>query len=227
MLRTYFRGLLPSLGAGGSLVAAALVVAGIVSGMLVFDGWPGKGGAAQARDGAVVLRAPRSGGDVRAISAVHRAPGAVVAGPSPRPARTRGATRRVTGAAPVARRRASRAVPQRVVAPARPVPPVAQPAEPAPSHAAAAGSPAPSPARTPAPPVSGPGPIPVPIPVPVPTPPSRPVGSLVDQVHQVEQAVPVPAPVQPVVETVNDVLDGTAGTVDGVLGGLLGGGGHR
>src|SRR3954468_520048 len=50
------RGLVPSLGAGGSLVGAALVAVAVLSSIVAFQGWPDAGAA--AREGTLTLGAP-------------------------------------------------------------------------------------------------------------------------------------------------------------------------
>jgi hypothetical protein len=214
-MRTYLRGFLPSLGAGGSLVAAALVVAAIVSGLFAFQGWPGAD-AAGADGGAVVLGDARGGVDARTVSAP-------AASPASRPVRVAsapGVVRRSRGGSASGRR--TGAVVPRAASPApTPSAPATRPpggraatAPPPAAHTPEAGPPA-----TP----STPGPLPVP----VPAVPARPAGTIVDDVQQV--VPPLAAPVQPAVGAVNHVLDETAATVDdtvqgvtGTLGGLLG-----
>jgi hypothetical protein len=215
---TYLRGFLPSLGAGGSLVGASLVVAAILSSVIAFQGWPA--GVLGGDGGSVALEgtpAARPAPDRTQAAPATRVDGVT----TPAVARRRGAARRAAGSGPTGRRRGSAPV-RRPVA-TKPAPAASAPAAPAPAGpSGGGGSSAPPssphstpPSQPPSSPPGGSGPL-----------PDRPVGSVVDTVQQV--VPPVPPAVQPVVDTVNQVADDTAstvddtvGTVNGVVGGLL------
>jgi hypothetical protein len=210
---TYLRGFLPSLGAGGSLVGASLVVAAILSSIIAFQGWPG--GTSGADGGSVTLRGPRPAPPVQRtrVAPAERATGAA----TPATARRRGSTRRTAVSGPTARRRGSTpAVPRSGVSA-----PAPSTTSPAPAPASAPSSPAKAKPSAPAP-SSGGGTTPAPSQPPVTAPlPDRAVTTVVDTVQQA--VPPVPPAVQPVVDAVNQVVDGAAATVDDTVGGLLGG----
>jgi hypothetical protein len=200
-------GLLPSVGAGGSLVAAGVTVALLASGLLAFRDWPG--GAARGADGTAALPGvPVKKASARrsaARTAVRASAARVAAAPARhrvrRAAADGGAIRRSSRTAPHA------ATPVTTPAPARATPVAAPGAASTPVSHARAAKPGPLPIATP-----------VPVPVPVPS-----VGSVQQTVSNVRHAVdPVvralPQPVQAPVQQVGDVAQGAAGTVDGVLG---------
>jgi hypothetical protein len=217
------RGLVPSLGAGGSLVAAAVVGVLLLSGVVAFRGWPGAG-AAHASAGAALAPA-------RAVAATDQAPRlrhplALIAKARPAPVarrRTSAALPHVPNAAPAHTRATPRAAAHAAPAPRhRPAPPARTAPPPAPA-------PAPGHATTPAAtPTSRPAPerplIPVPTPAPTPvTPPpvvvpQRPVTTVVDTVQRAVPRVPVvDATLDRTAATVDDVVDGATGTVEPVL----------
>jgi hypothetical protein len=201
---TYLRGFLPSLGAGGSLVGASLVVAAILSSVIAFQGWPGA--TAGGDGGSVTLQDRAAPAVAKPVQATPATSAARVEGATPAQARRRGATRRTTAPGPTPRRRGSApAAPQTggsapVQSPASPASPSPRGTEPAPTRST---PPAQHPSQpTPASPV-----------------PDRPVTTVVDTVQNA--VPPLPQPVQPVVDTVNQVADGAAMTVDDTVGGLL------
>jgi hypothetical protein len=189
------RGILPSAGAGASLVAAGIVCLAIVSGLLAFRGWPGS--AKGADDGTLALRIPAAKAEGRAAA-------------GPRIARTTFTARRVAAARPARRavtaprraraRQAPRPVRGRVGAPAPrgSTPPAATPAPAAP---AAPATPAAAPAaQSPAPEPVAPGPV----------------RNVVDTTRKTVAPVTdaVPAPVQQPVDQALDTVQQTAGAVD-------------
>jgi hypothetical protein len=215
---TYLRGFLPSLGAGGSLVGASLVVAAILSSVIAFQGWPGMAGNGGG-NGSVTLKDSRSAppGPAPALSRPAAGQATRTTGAAARPvARRRGAARGTAG--PTARRRGSTPVAPRTTSPAPSAPGSSPSTGSAPSSSAPPARPsAPRPTKPSSPPPSSPPSSPIPAnPL-----PDHPVSSVVDTVQKA--LPPTPPVVQPVVDTVNQVADDAAGTVDGVVGGVLGG----
>jgi hypothetical protein len=203
------RGILPSLGAGGSLTAAVFCAAAIVGGGLAFRGEAG--GSAEANTGDV--KVPAATDHARTASARPARTGPAVATVA---RRTR--TRTATAAAP--RRRTTRATVRRnATAPRAGLTPRAPTPATAPAPATA-----PKP-RTPAP-ASGGRPAPTPS-LPTPAIPAGTVTQTVQQVRQVAKPVVdlVPEPAQGRVQTVTDAVEQVTGvvdqTVDGLTGGLL------
>jgi hypothetical protein len=187
------RGLLPSLGAGGSLVGAAVVVLVVVSGLLAFDGWPG-GASARGDEPTLVLAGPP-----RSVTAPGDAPGPAAAAAAAAAALATGDT------APAPRPPARRTPPASVPAgsPPAPVPPAPAPvAPPAPASPPPRGAGSPAPALPPVTPV-----------------PDRPAGDVVEAVTELVPALP--QAVQPVADTATGVLGDAAVVVDGVAGGVL------
>jgi hypothetical protein len=208
------RGLLPSLGAGGSLIAAALCALAVFGGVLAFRG--DRPGTAHASSGELTVPAgavrARTASRSRLHDVIALARAAVAA---PRPAAVRRPVRR--------RARLTAPRPRSVTRPAAPpttprTTPVTAPATPAPAAPPAAATPAvpdlPSP-----PVVTG----------------SGTVRHVVQQTRTTAQPVvdaapaPVRAPVEQVAETVEQVagtvdqtVDGLTGTVDQTVGGLTG-----
>ncbi len=200
------RGILPSLGAGTSLIVAGVLCLAVISSIIAFRGFPGLGPGAERPP--VRLATPAADGTGRS------APVPIVVGA------TVGST---TPAAP-ARRPAARserahadgpAVPI-VTAPsggsgASPVAPVTDPVAPPPAASPSSGQPD-SPTETP-------------------TTRPRPVRQTVDDVRDLAPPVqppPVPPAVQPVVDqaaglvdTANDVVGQAADAGDGVVGSVL------
>ena len=185
------RGLAPSIGAGGTIVAAGLCALLFVSALLTFRAWPDGGGS--RADGALSLRVPE-------LKASGRAP-------APRPAVS---VRQASAPAPARASRGDRPARQRTRAATpraafrAPAPTVAAPAPSAAAPAPAATRPA-TPVRpvttTPARPA--PGPL---------------ENSVASGRQPVEQAAPpVAAPADPVLDTVQQ----TARTVDGIVKPLL------
>jgi hypothetical protein len=186
------RGLAPSVGAGGSLILAAVCCVLAVSAMLAFHGWPGR--EAGPGDGQLVLRTPAG-----------KAAGRSAAGPaSSAPSAARTAASTPGGASAATRRRAPRTTTARPRAVTVPV------TAPAPASAGTGTTPAAAPASggsgsgsTPAAQPAAPGPV----------------VQVVDAGRQlaapVTQALPAPVaqPVQRTLDTVRTV----AGTVDGTL----------
>jgi hypothetical protein len=199
------RGLLPSLGAGGSLIAAALCALAVFGGVLAFRG--DRPGTAQASSGE--LRVPA--GAVRARTAssnrlhdvIALARAAVAAVAAPRRAAVRQPVRRRT--------RLTAPWPRSVTRPAPPqttpqTTPVTAPATPAPAAPPAAATPAPA---LPSPPVvAG----------------SGAVQHVVQQTRAAARPVVdvAPAPVQAPVEQVAGTVEQVAGTVDHTVDGLAG-----
>jgi hypothetical protein len=195
------RGILPSLGAGTSLIVAGVIGLAIVSSIIAFRGFPGLG--PDVARPPLQLPAPAADGDGRDAAAE---PIIIGAGPTrvtlPAPLRVRHRTRSSERAA----RTASQ--PRRTAPPSTPLPTTPRPATPSPSTSAPA-----SPSRS-TPPAAHP----------------RPVRDAVDQARNVVPAVRTPAvppAVQPVadqvnqaVETVNNAVDAAAGVVDDAVGGL-------
>ena len=191
---------MPSLGAGGSLVVAALGCLLLASAFISFRDWPGRGDASPG--GTITMTPPASKAAGRAASGPS-APAAAVAAPvvdraaGVRSAR-RGATRRTASTRP---------------APAGTNPLAAAPA-PAPVAGPAPASPRPA-ASAPAAPAA---------PVADPQPPAREPGrveQIVEDVRKTTDPIPLPPavkePVQPVLETVEQV----GRTVDETTGPLL------
>jgi hypothetical protein len=207
------RGLLPSLGAGGSLIAAALCALAVFGGVLAFRG--DRPGTARASSGELTVPA----GAVRARTASSRRLDDVIAlaraaVAAPRPAAARRPVRpRTRLAAPRPRSNTRPAAPQTT-----PVSAPANPATPAPAAPPAAKTP--SVPHLPSPPVvTG----------------SGAVRHVVQQTRATAQPVvdaapaPVRAPVEQVAETVEQVagtvdhtVEGVTGTVDQTVGGLTG-----
>jgi hypothetical protein len=198
------RGLLPSLGAGGSLIGAALVAVAIVGGGLAFRGQGGD--AAEANTGDLSV------------------PGPAVGPPAPAPALSDAAAQaltlnRVGGRRPAVAggRRPRAAAPKRRRAAA---PPRATPT-PGASTPAAGGSPGggsaakPRPASTPSPAPRAPGTV------------ERVVKDARAVTDPVVEAVPEPvkAPVETIADTAGDTVEQVAGfvdqAVDDVTGSLL------
>jgi hypothetical protein len=197
-------GLLPSMGAGGSLVAAGVVVALLGSALLAFDDWPV--GAARGADGTATLPAVPVAKVAQASArraAARSFRGFSAARPRPRAASARPRLRRPT-AAGGAVRGSSRSAPRT----ATPVPAGAR-------RAAPVATPVPASAPVAHAPVTHPQPLPVvtPVPVAVAGPVSQTVRHAVDPVVRALRT-PLQAPVQ----HVRDVAQGAAGTVDGALG---------
>ncbi len=188
------RGLAPSLGAGGSLVVAALCCLLLATAFISFRDWPSGGGTSPG--GTITMTPPAAKAAGRAASGPS-APAVAVAVAAPvvdRAAGDRGA-----------RRGATRRAPASAPAPAGTNPP------PAPAPAPAPASPRPA-SSAPAAPVADP------------QPPAREPGrveQLVQDVRQADDALPLPPavkePVEPVLETVQQV----GRTVDETTGPLL------
>jgi hypothetical protein len=209
------RGFMPSVGAGSSLVAAAIVAVIAFTGVVAFHGWP----RAQARaDGPAATLAPATRADdgrsvARPARLAAAASAGVVATPARRASRVRPNRSPGSGRSPVGTPVAARGgdtTPSRP-APSTPSAP-AQPVATSPAPAAAPAQQQPAPSGNPVPSLPS---------VPAPSVPQRPVGTVVETVRHVVPPVPAPAPLQPVVGTVNQTVDGAAATVDGVVGGLL------
>jgi hypothetical protein len=197
------RGLFPSLGAGGSLIAAALCAVALVGGGLAFRG---EGpGAAEANAGDIVVpgrtvraqtTSPTALSTVLALAAAGREAAA-----EPRAAtRPRRVRTRVRAAPPT-----QRTSPPRVTAPSSP------------------GATAPAAPGT-RPSVSSPIPAPTPVPAPTPTVPSGTVETVVEQTRAAAKPVvdAVPAPAQQPVQEVVDTVESVAGTVDQTVDGVTG-----
>ena len=190
---------MPSLGAGGSLVVAALCCLLVASAFISFRDWPGRGDASPG--GTITMTPPAAKAAGRAASGPS-APTAAVAAPVVDRAAgvrsaDRGATRRTASTRPAP---AGTNPPASAPAPA----PVAGPAPPSPRSAAAAPAPA--------------------APVADPQPPAREPGraeQIVEDVRKTTDPIPLPPavkePVQPVLETVEQV----GRTVDETTGPLL------
>jgi hypothetical protein len=208
------RGLLPSLGAGGSLIAAALCALAVFGGVLAFRG--DRPGTARASSGDLTVPA----GAVRARTAsserledVIALARAAVAAPRPAAARRPVRPRSRTRAAPRPRSNTLPVAPQTT-----PVSAPANPATPAPAAPPAAATPA------------------VPdLPLPPVVTGSGAVQHVVQQTRATAQPIvdaapaPVRAPVEQVAETVEQVagtvdhtVDGVTGTVDQTVDGLTG-----
>jgi len=206
------RGLAPSLGAGGTIVAAGLCCLLFVSALLTFRSWPSDGGPGS--DGSLLVRVP----EAKAAGRAAERPAPVSAAPA-RPVRTaRRPARPVRGGggAPAARVRFRGPQPRSgapvpaPASPSRPVAPATQPTSPPPS----------SPTRTrllpetpklPDPPrVVPPGTV------------ENTVSTARGMVDGVTQQLPPAPPVvaQPVQKAL-DTVQGGAQTVDGVTGALL------
>jgi hypothetical protein len=204
------RGLGPSLGAGGSLVVAAVCCLLLATALISFRDWPGRSEAAPGGTIAMpALSAPAakaagrsaSGPSAPAVAAVA-SPSAATRSASSRPARRGGSPLR----SPAARRPAPAGTnPPASSAPVTPVAPVAAPApEPAPAGLAPAAS-------VPKQPV-------------VVAPPAAPTTGVVEgTVEQVRSRVeePLPPAVQQPIEPVLDTVQQVTRTVDGVTGQLL------
>jgi hypothetical protein len=202
------RGLVSSLGAGGSLVVAGVCCLLLATALLTFRDWPGRGDSSPR--GTIAVPAPAEKAAGRAASG----PVAPVAAASTAPAaRRRGAA--VRGTRPV-RRAGSR------TAPAAPSPPAGTDG-PAPSGPVAETRPTPGAthpvtAAEPDAPATDPQPgLPLPD-LPLPDPQSGQVEQLVETVRQVEEPLPpvVREPVRPVLDTVQQVghtVDETVGPV--------------
>lgn len=224
---------MPSVGAGSSLVAAAVVAVIAFTGVVAFRGWPRTQALADGRPATLApARLVDDGRSAARPARLAAAGTAGVASPAGRRASRPRATapRSAAGPAPAAlapvatRGRATTPSAPAARAPA-PVQPVAS--TPAPSAPPAASAPASRPASNPPAPSVPSVPVPSVPSVPVPAVPQRTVGTLVDTVQRV--VPPAPAPLQPAVSAVNQTLDHTAATVDGVVdgatkavGGLLG-----
>ena len=189
----HMRGLIPSLGAGGSLIAAALCAVALFGGTLAFRGEAG--GTAEANAGAVTLpsrtvRAQTSSSGlvetVLTLATVGRRPA-----PTDRPARPR------------PRRRETTVTPRRETAP----PATITPRTPAPAATAA---PTPPPPAETTPPTA-------------PDPVTGTVQRAVAQVHAVADPViqHVPDPVGQHAESLTQTVDQVAQTVDETVTGLL------
>jgi hypothetical protein len=200
------RGILPSLGAGTSLIVAGVLCLAVISSIIAFRGFPGL----DPRDARppVRLATPATDGPGRS------APAPIVVGA------TAGSA---TLAAPVRRPQASSARTH-----------VDDPAVrigSAPSAGSGSSPVAPVSDPVTAPPAATPSADEPDTGTPAPTARPRPVRQTVDRVRDVTAPVqppPVPPAVQPVVdqanglvETANDVVDQAAGTADDVLGGVL------
>jgi hypothetical protein len=196
------RGLFPSLGAGGSLIAAAVCAFAVLGGVLAFRGE--SPGTAEANDGAVVVPG-------RTVRAQTSSPGVVdtvvaLAQSGPQAARSAPPQRRRQTVASV-RRGSTRTTP----------PTGASPSVPAPGDAPSPGGRVTAPAATPAPPAPE-----------APTAPKTPelpsVQRTVEQTRGAVQPVvdTVPEPVQARVERVADTVEDVAGTVDQTVDGLTG-----
>ncbi|HEX5621684.1 MAG TPA: hypothetical protein VFX51_24880 [Solirubrobacteraceae bacterium] len=203
------RGLIPSLGAGGSLIAAAVCAFAVFGGVLAFRGE--NPGTAQANSGDVVV----PGRKVRAQTSSPGVLDTVVAlaqtgrRQAARAPRVRGDARRVS----VRRRGAARTAPRAGTTPAAPATPDTPPA--AGRATPPAATPSPAAPDTPAAPA---------------TPELPSVKRTVEQTRGAVQPVvdaapePVQAPVERVADTVQDVAGTVDETVDGLTGTLLPGG---
>jgi hypothetical protein len=190
------RGLVPSLGAGGSLVVAALCCLLLATAFISFRDWPGRGEATSG--GTITMPAPPAKAAGRAASGPSSPAAAAAAVP---------VTERAARRAP-ARRGSARRAPAAPQVPAGTSPPAA----PAPSAPVAAPAPAASQpaASAPATPVAD---------------PQQPAGEpgrverLVEDIRKNTEPLPpvVKEPVQPVLDAVQDVGQ----TVDDVTGPLL------
>jgi hypothetical protein len=185
------RGLIPSLGAGGSLIAAALCAFAVFGGILAFRGE--SPGTAEANSGDVALPIGRV--RARTASSTLRAPAptAAAAVATTRPAAPRATSRRRRQAAALPRLK--RTAP-RVTSQARTVP-APTPTTPPPTTGGSAAGPPPQPVATPA--VS--------------------VERAVARTRAVAKPVvdAAPAPAQAPVNTVADTVEHVAGTVDALL----------
>ena len=202
------RGLAPSIGAGGTIVAAVLCCLVFASALLTFRSWPS--GDGPSADGSLSLQVPARKAEGRTLP---RPASVARVAAAPAPARRAGrrpltpAPRRTStplGAAPVARAPRTNTAP----APSRGTSPTAPPADPrpAPTGGSSVGGG-----------TGGGGTIPQ-----LPT-PSGSVEETVaagrDVVRQV--APPLPPVVQQPVDGTLDTVQGVARTVDGVTGPLL------
>jgi hypothetical protein len=205
------RGLVPSLGAGGSLVVASLCCLLFATALLTFRDWPGAGDASPG--GAITMTPPAAKAAGRSASG----PSAAAIVPAPAAPAAPAARERTSGARRPARRTAPRRGASGPQAPTRTSPPAA-------SQPAPAAAPGPAPAAsspTPGTPQGGGDRLPLPeLPsVPQPAPGAGPVESVVETVRGVEKPLPpvIRQPVEPVLDTVQEV----GRTVDGVTGRLL------
>jgi hypothetical protein len=191
-------GFAPSLGAGGSLVAAAAVVALLASALLAFHDWPS--GSARGDTGTATL------------------PGVAPHRVAHKPAARHRSTAPVAGATAVARRSAPAARPaRRSGTPAlRPAGGTRRGQAPVSATVPSTTSPAPAPARSPSPPAAT---RPAPTPTPAPT-ATGVVGRTVQTVRKVVAPVvkALPAPVQAPVNAVGDTVQKVGDGVDGALG---------
>jgi hypothetical protein len=198
------RGLFPSLGAGGSLIAAAACAFALLGGLLAFRGE--KPATAEANSGSVVMPGGTLGVQTSSPGAVEgvvtlAAAAQETARPQPAPRRDqpRGSVRRGGTRTP-------------------PPPAATNPSPPADTPATDA--PAPAPRPTPAPDAPD---TPA-----APTAPVIPRGTVQRTVEETRGAVQpivdtVPDPVQAPVERVADAVEDVAGTVDETVDGLTGG----
>ena len=204
-----WRGILPSVGAGTSLIVAGVLGLAVVSSIIAFRGFPGLGPDVARPPVQLAMPAPDRDGAARPII-VGAGPQAVsFAAPAERVVRRRARSERAA--------RTQRGVSRAVSSPASPSPRSPSPTTPSPT------SPAP---RSPSPSTSSPK-------TPSPSAPAsaspQPVRNTVDQVRNlVPPPPPAPQALQPVADTVNDTVDQAAGVVDdtinqatGVVGGLL------
>ena len=204
------RGLAPSIGAGGTIVVAALCCLAFVSALLTFRSWPSAGGG--RGEGSLQVRVPEAKAAGR--TAARPAPVVAAARVAPAARRSRGSRAGGRSATATPRVRFRGSAPRASAPAAAPV----RPAAPAPAPAASA--PAASQPTSPAP-TGGSDPV-----VPAPRLPSggavgQTVGTVRDAVQQVTRPVPVPPAVQQPVDGALDAVQGVAGTVDGVTGPLL------
>ena len=189
------RGLFSSLGAGGSLIAAALCAAALVGGIVAFRGDAGDAAEANTGDVTVPAATATGSGSATATGAAAAAGGAARPGPA-------GAVVRRGGV----RQRPARSTPRRGTAPA-PRSPGGSPSAPDPQGSAPA-APAPPTADDPAPSVAPPVSL------------KRTVEQTRDTVAPVVGAAP--APVQPPLKAVGDTVEAVAGTVDQALAPVVG-----
>ena len=193
------RGLFPSLGAGGSLIAAAACAFVVLGGVLAFRGE--NPGTAEANSGSVVVPGATRGVQKSSPGAVDGVVALADAGrrtARPRPVRRRGQTRGST------LRNGSRTPPSTGRTPSVPAP-AETPADD--DDRASAPDPTPTPAAPQAPAI-----------------PSGTVQRAVEQTRGAVQPVvdTVPEPVQAPVERVADTVQEVAGTVDETVDGLTG-----
>ena len=192
------RGLAPSLGAGGSLVVAALCCLLFATALVTFHDWPGRGGTSP---GGTITMAPPPSAKVAGRAA--SGPAAPVAVSVVAPALSRRTARRPAGRPAPRRAGGAPQVPAGTNTPTSSAP-VAAPA-PAASQPAASAPQAPAPVAAPT--------------IPKPQPAAGPVETVVETGRELTKPLPpvVQQPIQPVLDTVQDV----GKTVDDTVAPLL------